>query len=168
MKNNNKLLIGCIVVFILIVIITGFAYAKYVTEFSNGNIKADIANIVCDMEVTTVPTEKDMNVISPYCNILVKNYKLNDNQEKDISQLPIRYTITMTPKVNFEDAGYYWVEVENGTETIIARNTDNITGRLNANEEQTKSYKLVFQNLGNIDDLKKLVDIKIVAEQSKI
>ena len=170
MKKSTKIIIIIVLLLILVVaaILARLAYARYVERVQEAGItSAQVASIVCEMDVRAVPASKDISVVSPYCIVKVRNYKDVQGGDRNITEVDERYTITMSPKSNFENPGFYWVEVQNDIETIIARNQETISGTFSKDEAQEKEYKIVFQNLGEVDDLTKLVNFNLVSEQIK-
>lgn len=142
-----------VLICIVLLVVFGFAYAKYVTT-KEGSATAEIANMICEMEVQA--SEANEEIINPYCIVTVKNYNAND----EVTETSVNFKIEITPKEDFEIPGYYW-EDENGT--IVAQSTE-LTGSFSIDAKQTKQYKIVFLNTGE-EDITKLVDFNLVAVQ---
>ena len=141
--SRNATVIALMLILIIIIgIISGVAYSKYVTQ-SSGKATAEIAKIICLMDVKSssednsgnVITPADKTVINPYCIVTVKNYN------GDISNP---------------------TEATSGTK--VATSPSELTGKLTHNSAQNKYYKIVFLNSGE-QDITRYVDFEIKAVQ---
>ena len=155
-KKNKKIvaLTLIIILVILIIILSIFAIAKYVTK-KDGTTTAEIAEMICEMDVEASEASKE--IINPYCLVNVKNYD-SDNK---VTQTDLNYTITITPKGDFELPEYYWKDVS--SDTIVARSTA-ITGSFEYTVKADKQYKVVFLNPG-VEDITIVVDFNLIAVQ---
>lgn len=151
-KSINIVVLALILIMILIIILVGFGYAKY-TETYKGEASAEVAKMVCEMEV--VASEPDKSIINPYCKVTVKNYNANS----DVTETDINYTIEVKPKDNFELPEYYWQI----NETIVSRNSE-IVGNFTNGVKEEREYIIVFLNSGE-EDILRLVDFNLVAVQ---
>lgn len=162
-KENKKiftkeqiLALITIIVLTATIIICRMAYAKYTTT-NNGNVVAEIAEMNCELEVT--PSTADSSIINPYCNVVVKNYKKVNNEDK-VTETDVSYKVEVTPKEGVTLPNYYWKSTSG---TILARDTA-ITGTFPHSVKTDDEYVIVFVNTG-VEDITKLVDFNLVAIQ---
>ena len=156
-NKNTKLvklaMIALMCVFLIVIFV--FAYAKYTTTVT-GTATAEIANMICEMEVQV--SEADKSIINPYCVVIVKNY----NKENEITETQVKYKIEVTPKGDFTLPEYYW---KNSEGIIIAQSTE-VTGTLEVGAKDEEEYKIVFLNAGE-EDIVRNVNFNLVAVQRK-
>ena len=95
--SRNATVIALMLILIIIIgIISGVAYSKYVTQ-SSGKATAEIAKIICLMDVKSssednsgnVITPADKTVINPYCIVTVKNYNGDISNPTEVTQTDI-------------------------------------------------------------------------------
>lgn len=193
MKNNKKndakkvlILSLTIAIIILLVGIAGFAYAKYVTTMQ-GTARAQIAEMICTIDVKSssednsgnVISPSDKTVVNPYCIVTIKDYTGTEASPTAVTQTDVNYTVTVKPKqVNGEDSftlpTYYWYEIASpdatsGTKiaTSTALNSASTTaGCFKNGVAQTRYYKIVFLNSGE-EDITRYVDFDLKAVQAK-
>ncbi len=154
--TRNKIIIYLLLIFILIllmVVLIKTGYSKY-TEEINGSTSAKVAKMICEIEV--LPSEDNKEVINPYCIVTVKDYNNND----EITETDVEYTIEVLPKGDFKMPEYYWQD-SNGI--IIARSTQ-VNGRFVKGNKNENKYKIVFLNSGE-EDITRLVEFNLIAIQ---
>jgi len=153
-KNNKTIKLAIIILILIIaVIISGFAYAKYVTS-KQASATAQIAQMICEMEVQS--SEADETIINPYCTVTVKNY----NAEEKVTETDLNFKIEVTPKGDFTLPEYYW---KDSTGTILAQSTE-VSGSFQIGAKASKEYTIVFLNSGE-EDIVRNVDFNLVAIQ---
>lgn len=153
-KNNRTIKLAIIILILIIaIIISGFAYAKYVTS-KEASATAQVAQLICEMEVQS--SEADDTIINPYCTVTVKNY----NAEDKITETDINFKIEVTPKGDFVLPEYYW---KDSTGTILAQSTE-VSGSFQNGVKDLKEYTIVFLNSGE-EDVVRNVDFNLVAIQ---
>lgn len=143
-KGISKAIILPVLVIITIIIIAGFAYARY-EKILKGQITAEGATMICNMQV--VPGEEDITVVNPYCIITVNNFETKDGNEV-INEANLDFEIEVTSKTEgFEIPEYYWLDssgnlIENG-------NSKPLKGSFGNGQKETQEYKIVFINSGD-------------------
>lgn len=152
-KSVSIVILTLMLMMMLIIILVGFGYAKYIETYK-GDVSAEVAKMVCEMEV--VPSEADRLIINPYCKITVKDYNANG----EITETNVNYTIEVRPKDDFKLPEYYW-QSSNGT--IVSRNS-NLVGNFKNGVKDEIEYKIIFLNSGE-EDILRLVDFNLVATQ---
>lgn len=177
--SKNATVIVLMLILIIIGIISGVAYSRYVSKHK-GNVTAEIAKIICLMDVKSssednsvnVITPADKTVINPYCIVTVKNYNGDISNPTEVTQTDISYTITVKPKEEnavptFTMPQYNWYEISSPSATSgtkVATSPSELTGKLTHNSAQNKYYKIVFLNSGE-QDITRYVDFEIKAVQ---
>ncbi|MBR1654307.1 MAG: hypothetical protein IJ690_05095 [Clostridia bacterium] len=188
-KNDAKkvlILSLTIAIIILLIGIAGFAYAKYVTS-AQGTATAQVANMICTIDVKSssedqsgnVINPSDQTIVNPYCIVTIKDYTGEEANPTAITQTDVNYTVTVTPKqVNGADSftlpAYYWYEIASpdatsGTKiaTSTALNSASTTaGSFKNGVAATRYYKIVFLNSGE-EDITRYVDFDLKAVQAK-
>lgn len=154
-KKKSKLVIvlALMLIILLIIMFIGFGYAKY-TETYKGEANADIARMICEMQV--VPSEENKSIINPYCKVTVKNF--NDT---GITETDVDYTIQVSPKDDFVLSEYYW---KGSDGTIISRNSE-LVGKFKNGVKDEDEYTIVFLNSGE-QDILRVVEFNLVAVQA--
>lgn len=154
-NKSNKTIFTAIIILILLIaiILSGFAYAKYVTS-KEASATAQVAQLICEMEVQS--SEADDTIINPYCTVTVKNY----NSEEKITETDVNFKIEVTPKGDFVLPEYYW---KDSTGTILAQSTE-VSGSFQNGVKDLKEYTIVFLNSGE-EDVVRNVDFNLVAIQ---
>lgn len=188
-KNKNVLVITLMLLITLIlIIICGVAYAKYLST-ATGSATAEIAEMICVMDVKSssednngdVISPADKTVINPYCIVTIKNYN-GDSQANpgDITQTDVGYTITVTPKKDengldtFTMPAYNWYEIASpdatsGTKlatSVSLTSSMSSNGTLKNGVAETRYYKIVFLNSGE-EDITRYVDFELKAVQAQ-
>lgn len=153
-KRNKKLFILIILLILIIsIVLSGFAYAKYLTT-KQASATAKVATMICEIEVQA--SEADETIINPYCIVKVKNY----NDKDQITQTDLNFKIEVKPKGEYKLPEYYW---KDSTGTILAQSTE-ITGSMSTDGKQQKEYRIVFLNSGE-EDIVRNVEFNVVALQ---
>ena len=159
-KNKKLIIIGLLVTLLVLIIITGIAFARYVTN-KNATATADVAKAICTMVVE--PSEESIETVNPYCIVKVRNYDNDGN----IAETDMNYKIEVEPKEDFELPVYYWEK----DGTIVAHSTD-LTGTIPLSDEFGKSveeedaFKIVFVNPGT-ENITRRVEFKLTATQKQ-
>lgn len=181
-KKNIVLGVLMLTITVLMIVIVGVAYAKYVTKV-NGSATAETANMICTMDVDSSSEldSPDKTIINPYYIITLKDYSGSNQANPDaVTQTDVSYTISVAPK---KDAGgddtftlpaYCWYEIdspsaENGTKIATSTPlTSSITsdGDFKKGVAETRYYKIVFLNSGE-QDVTRYVDFELKAVQAK-
>lgn len=188
-KNKNVLVITLVLLITLILIVVcGIAYAKYLST-ATGSATAEIAEMVCIMDVKSssednnggVINPADKTIINPYCMVTIKDYKgASEANHGDITQTDVSYTITVTPKKdnNGEDTftlpAYNWYEIESPTATsgtklatsVALTSSMSSKGKFKNGVAETRYYKIVFLNSGE-EDITRYVDFELKAVQAQ-
>jgi len=186
-KTNNKKLIAIAVVLCLMVALIAIAsvsIAKYI-ENNGGNAEADIAEMICTMDVVSssednsgnVINPADKSIVNPYCIVTLRNFRGSDQaQPLKTTETDVKYTVTVTPKVdsqlnNFVMPAYNWYEVSSPSATsgtLVATSTD-LTSAVSGGDfikgsPETRYFKIVFLNSGE-RDITRYVDFNLNAIQ---
>lgn len=165
MDRKKKITLLALLLILLIIIITaiGVAYSKYTTT-ANGTATAEVAKMICYMEVDSSEAEK--TIINPYCTVTVKDFNVLQGNAQEVTETDVQYTITVTAKLDengqpFVLPAYYW---KNSSGTIIAQSTA-LTGSFTKGNAETHEYTIVFANNGE-QDIKKYVEFNLQAVQA--
>lgn len=186
-KNKNVLILVLLLIIMLIMIIVcGIAYAKYLST-ATGSATAEVAEMVCTMEVKSssennngeVINPADKTIINPYCIVTVKDFEgANQSNPDKVTETDVGYSISVKPKKDsneqdtFVMPAYNWYEIsspdaESGTK--IATSTDLVSsstskGNFKNKVADTRYYKIVFLNSGE-QDITRYVDFELKATQ---
>ncbi len=157
-KSNTLNIINIIllIIAILTILFARYAYSK-IKSSAKGKTQENIAEIVCEMEVNTPDAEQSSNLIHPYCDIVIKNYK----SDGSINGTKAKYEIKVVSADGEELPDYYW-KVENGDNI----KNDNITGIVETGEQKTYTHRVVFTNDGT-RSFNKNIDFKLEVSQSE-
>ncbi len=188
-KNKNLFaLVLVLVICILLIIICGVAYSKYLST-DRGSATAQIADMICIMDVKSSSEDNngnlinpaDKTVVNPYCIVTVKNFQTTGegaNQETKVTDTDVNYVITVKPKKDangidtFELPVYNWYEISSAEATSgtkIATSTalssaSTSKGCFKNGVAETRYYKIVFLNSGE-QDITRYVDFELNAVQ---
>lgn len=164
-KKNDKVFPVMIIIALLIVLaaVCAFAYAKYISS-GNGVASANTANMICEMDISETSGQTHIN---PYCEITVRNYK-----GSAVSQTSVDFTLQAVAKDGVALPDYVWMDSDG---TIIARSGNDFpTQSLGHTTQESKTYKIVFINSGNLtagleagQPLTRYVDFNLVAVQKR-
>ena len=192
LKENKKksifMLLLTLIMIVLLSLTFGIAYAKYLTSV-NGSATAQVADMICIMEIKSssenasgqVISPSDKTIINPYCIVTVKDYDgTSESNPGKITETDVNYVINVTPKKDnngqesFTMPAYNWYEIaspdaESGTKiaTSTALSSSSTTkGNFKNKVAETRYYKIVFLNSGE-QDITRYVDFELKAVQVK-
>lgn len=160
-KEYNKIIVyeAIILVIILMVAIGTVAYAK-MRIVKNGTVLVDVAGIKCQTEL--VSNEESVNIIDPYCEILVKNY----DEDNVVTEVAFDYIITVEDKDG--TLPEYWCVDSLGNEVMRSTSGNaQICGTMECDSQEVHSYKLYFVNSGESNVVKDIrLKTKTVQKES--
>lgn len=163
--NNKKALslILTLLMIILIVVIFGLGYAKYISSTS-GTITGQVAKMICTMSIESSDSEQT-TPINPYCIITIKDYEGTTAQTATkVTQADETFTVTVTPtEENGTLPEYYW---ENLSTHQISHSAD-LQGTFTKGQAEDQQYKIVFTNTNtSIENIQKSIKFEIIATQA--
>ena len=176
LKENKKksifMLLLTLIMIVLLSLTFGIAYAKYLTS-ANGSATAQVADMICKMEIKSSSENASGQVISPSDKTIINPYCI-------ITETDVNYVINVTPKKDnngqesFTMPAYNWYEIaspdaESGTKiaTSTALSSSSTTkGNFKNKVAETRYYKIVFLNSGE-QDITRYVDFELKAVQVK-
>ena len=188
-KNKSVIVITLILSIILIlIVICGIAYAKYLST-ANGTATAEVADMICIMEVKSssednngdVISPADKTIVNPYCIVTVKDFTGENQSNPDtITETDVSYIISVTPKKDqdgidtFTLPEYNWYEITSpsattGTKVATSTALNSATtskGSFKSKVAETRYYKIVFLNSGE-QDITRYVDFELKAVQDR-
>lgn len=164
MNNKNKFIFIVFCLILLIGIFSVNTFSKLQRE-SKINYKTKTGNMICEYDIDQNDSYIEDGI--KYILVNVKNYKVNSNGETNISDVDVKYSLTIKNKDN-SNGVYKWEKVgssDDSSDYLEVAKTNTYTFK--AGSEETSTFKIYIQlNNQNISQNVNL-DVELNAEQAE-